>query len=130
DPENPRLMDDLMEVLGAEALDWSYKVECCGGNLLLSRVDIVIKLVGDIVQAALDTGADGIVTACPLCQANLDTRQPGPDRVPVFYFSELLGLALGVDEKLLRSWWKRHIINPEPMLRVKAEVAELFPQYG
>jgi len=129
DPENPRLMDDLMEALGAEALDWSHKVECCGGNLLLSRVDIVIKLVGDIVQAALDTGADGIVTACPLCQANLDTRQPGPDRVPVFYFSELLGLALGVDEKLLRSWWKRHLINPDIMLRAKAEVAELFPQY-
>jgi heterodisulfide reductase subunit B len=123
-------MDDLMEALGAEALDWSHKVECCGRNLLLFRVDIVIKLVGDIVQAALDTGADGIVTACPLCQANLDTRQLDPEKIQIFYFGELLGLALGVDEKLLRSWWKRHIVNPEPMLRAKAEVIELFPQYG
>ena len=130
DPENPRLMDNLMAVLGAEALDWSHKVECCGGNLLLSRADIVIKLVGDIIQAAVDTGADGIVTACPLCQANLDTRQPGPERVPIFYFSELLGLALGVDEKSLRSWWRRHLINPDTMLRARAEVIELFPQYG
>ncbi len=130
DPENPRVMDDLMEALGAEALDWSHKVECCGANLMLSRVDIVIKLVGDIVQAAVDIGADGIVTACPLCQANLDTRQPGPEKIPIFYFSELLGLALGVDEKLVRSWWKRHIISPDIMLRAKAEVIELFPQYG
>ncbi len=130
DPENPRLMDDLMEALGAEALDWSYKVECCGGNLLLSRVDIVTKLVGDIVQAAIDTGADGIVTACPLCQANLDIRQSGPERLPIFYFSELLGLALGVDEKSLKSWWKRHLVSPDIMLSTKAEVVELLPQHG
>ena len=130
DPENPKLMDDLMAALGAEALDWSYKVECCGGNLLLSRADIVTKLVGDITRAAIDAGADGIVTACPLCQANLDTRQTGPDRVYIFYFSELLGLALGVDEQKVMSWWKRHIINPAPMLKAKAEVIELFPQYG
>jgi len=127
DPENPRLMDDLMEALGVEALDWSHKVECCGGNLLLSRADIVVKLVGDIIQAAIDTGANGIVTACPLCQANLDTRQPGPKRLPIFYFSELLGLALGVDEKLLRYWWKRHIISPAAMLSAKAEVIGLLP---
>ena len=120
DPENPRLMDDLMEALGAEALDWSHKVECCGGNLLLSRADIVTKLVGDIVQAAVDTGADGIVTACPLCQANLDTRQLGPERVPIFYFSELLGLALGVDEHSVRSWWKRHIISPDAVLKARS----------
>ena len=129
DPENPRLMDDLMQALGAEALDWSHKVECCGGNLLLSRADIVVKLVGDIVKAALDVGADGIVTACPLCQANLDTRQAGQDKVPIFYFTELLGLALGVDESKLGSWWRRHIVNPNTMLTIKAEVLELFPQY-
>ena len=120
DSENPRLMDDLMVAMGAEALDWSHKVECCGGNLLLSRPDIVVKLVGDIVQAAADAGADGIVTACPLCQANLDTRQHGPVRLPIFYFSELMGLALGVDEKSLRTWWKRHINNTDVVLKVPA----------
>ena len=120
DPENPRMMDDLMAALGAEPLEWSHRVECCGGNLLLSRVDIVIKLVGDIIRAAVAAGADGIVAACPLCQANLDTRQPGPEKLPIFYFSELLGLALGVDENLLKSWWKKHIISPDEALKQKA----------
>ncbi len=117
DPENPRLMDDLLNVLGAEAVDWSHKVECCGGSLLLSRVDIVMKLVEDICRAALEAGAAAIVTACPLCQANLDTRQRSPERIPILYFSELLGLALGVESKAVKSWWKRHINTPEGVLK-------------
>jgi heterodisulfide reductase subunit B len=117
DPENPTLMDSLLNALGAEAVDWSHKVECCGGNLLLSRSDIVIKLVGDICQAAAEAGAEAIVTACPLCQANLDTRQPTPRNVPILHFSELLGLALGVEGKTVNSWGKRHIHNPADILK-------------
>lgn len=117
DPENPRLMDDLMDALGAEALDWSHKVECCGGNLLLSRIDIVIRLVGEICEAAREAGAAAIITACPVCQANLDTRQSGADKIPIFYFSELLGLALGVKKQSVKSWWKRHIVSPEKLLK-------------
>jgi heterodisulfide reductase subunit B len=119
DPENPRLMDDLLNALGAEAVDWSHKVECCGGNLLLARVDIVIKLVGDICQAAEDAGAGAIVTACPLCQANLDTRQPEQHNMPILHFSELMGMALGVDAKTVNSWWKRHIVSPEGALKAQ-----------
>ena len=117
DPENPTLMDSLLNALGAEAIDWSHKVECCGGNLLLSRADIVMKLVGDICQAASEAGAAAIVTACPLCQANLDTRQPGQQKMPILHFSELLGLALGVERKTVNSWWKRHINSPEGILK-------------
>jgi len=120
DPENPMLMDNLLNALGAEAADWSHKVECCGGNLLLSRSDIVIKLVGDICRAALEAGAAAIVTACPLCQANLDTRQPGPQMMPILHFTELLGLALGVDPKTVNSWWKSHINGPESVLKAYA----------
>ncbi len=110
-------MDSLLNALGAEAVGWSHKVECCGGNLLLSRSDIVIKLVGDICQAASDAGAVAIVTACPLCQANLDTRQPAPQKMPILHFSELLGLALGVKGQSVNSWWKRHINSPEGVLK-------------
>ncbi len=117
DPENPTLMDDLLNALGAEAVDWSHKVECCGGNLLLARPDIVIKLVGDLCKAATEAGAAAIVTACPLCQANLDTRQADPEKVPILYFSELMGLALGVEEKTLKSWWKRNINSPVSILK-------------
>ena len=119
DPENPRLMDDLLNSLGAESVDWTHKVDCCGGNLLLARVDIVMKLVGDICRAATEAGAAGIVTACPLCQANLDTRQPGPEKVPILHFSELMGVALGVDGKTVKAWMKRHVISPEGILKTR-----------
>jgi heterodisulfide reductase subunit B len=119
DPENPRLIDDLLITLGAEAVDWSHKVECCGGNLLLARADIVVKLVSDICQAASDAGAAAIVTACPLCMANLDVRQPGPQTIPILHFSELMGLALGADGKTTSSWWKRHVISPEAALKAQ-----------
>jgi heterodisulfide reductase subunit B len=117
DTENPMLMDDLLKALGAETVDWSHKVECCGGNLMLSRSDIVGKLVGDICQATIEAGATAIVTACPLCQANLDTRQSDPKKIPILHFSELLGLALGAKEQTVKAWLRRHINNPQEMLK-------------
>lgn len=122
DPENPTLMDELLRTLGAEVLDWSYKVECCGGNLVLSRADITNRLVRDIVRAANETGAAAIVTACPLCQANLDMRQLGPRKLPVFYFSELMALALGMEPRATRSWWQRHITSPQHLLKSQSLV--------
>jgi heterodisulfide reductase subunit B len=114
DPENPTIMDDLLSALGAESLDWSHKVECCGGNHMLSRPDIVVRLVGDICQAAAEAGASAIVTACPLCEANLDTRQEA--KLPIFYFSELLALALGAETGTVSSWLKRHMHDPAALL--------------
>jgi len=112
DPENPQIMDNVLRTLGAEPVNWTHKVECCGGNLLLARADIVVKLVGDICKAAMDAGASAIITACPLCQANLDGRQDGPDFIPILHFSEVMGLALGAEDKLVKGWWKKHIVNP------------------
>lgn len=117
DPNNPMIMDNLLTAIGAEPLDWTHKVECCGGNLLLARTDIVVKLCNDICQAALDTGAVAIVAACPLCQANLELRQT--IGVPTFYFSELLALALGASAGEMKGWWKRHIQNPVPVLKAQ-----------
>ena len=117
DPNNPMIMDNLLTAIGAEPLDWTHKVECCGGNLLLARTDIVVKLCNDICQAALDAGAVAIVAACPLCQANLELRQT--IGVPTFYFSELLALALGAGAGEMKGWWKRHIQNPLPVLKAQ-----------
>lgn len=116
-PENPMIMDNLLTTIGAEPVEWTHKVDCCGGNLLLSRVDVVIKLCDDICRAAQEAGAVAIVTACPLCQANLELRQTVG--VPTFYFSELLAMALGADKAKLNSWWKRHIQNPAPVLKAQ-----------
>ncbi len=112
DEEQPQAMDNLIEAIGAESLPWSDKTECCGASLSLTRVDIVKKLARDIIEMAKEAGAQAVVTACPLCQANLDMRY-GEDGLPIFYFTELLGLALGIDGK---SWLDRHITDPLPLL--------------
>jgi heterodisulfide reductase subunit B2 len=117
DPENPRILDDLLAALGAEPVEYSHKVECCGGSLLLARADVVIKLVGDICRSARNSGAEAIVTACPLCQTNLDMRQVGSEKIPVLHFSELMGIALGVDSGTSGKWLKRHLVNSEKTLR-------------
>lgn len=113
DPENPQSLDLLMAALGAEAIDWSGKVDCCGGSLSLTRRDIVTKLVGEIVAAAEGVGAEAIVTACPLCQVNLESRQKG-GKLPIFYFSELMGLAFGMRET--GAWFRRHLVSPVALL--------------
>jgi len=115
--ENPVLMDEIMEAIGAEPLDWSGKIDCCGGSLALTRTDIVCKLVEDLVVAARKAGANCLVTACPLCQANVDTRQKGSkdELLPIFYFSELMGISFELPN--IKKWLKKHVISPYKLLR-------------
>ena len=120
--ENPQAMDELLTLLGAETYPWSYKTDCCGGSLMLSRTDIVVQLSGKLLEMAEESGANCVVTACPLCQANLDTRQAeisknlGKEvRFPIFYFTELMGLAMGSEEA--GQWFRRHIVNPSDLLK-------------
>lgn len=122
--ENPQAMDELLSLLGVEVYPWSYKTDCCGGSLMLSRPDIVAQLSGKLIQMAEDAGVDCVVTACPLCQANLDTKQAAISknlgrevRFPTFYFTELLGLALGFGKA--DKWLRRHIVDPRDMLKSK-----------
>jgi heterodisulfide reductase subunit B2 len=114
DTENPVIMDELLTTLGAEVKDWSSKVDCCGGSLSLSKRTIAGKLVNDISYMARKAGAEAIVTACPLCQSNLETRQGGKDKLPIIYFTELMGLAMGIPEA--KSWMKKHLISPLNLL--------------
>jgi heterodisulfide reductase subunit B len=100
--ENPQSMDSIIRALGGTPLDWSYKTECCGVSMTLTRSDIVLKLSNDIFREAKEVGAHAIAVCCPLCQANLDTRQIQiEDRyrvqygIPVLYFTQLMGSAFG-----------------------------------
>lgn len=116
-PENPTVMDEIMEAAGAEVIDWSYKVDCCGGSLSIAVPDIVEKLSGRIVHQAQEAGADAIVTACGICQLNLDMRQPevdGKRQMPVFYFSELTALALGTNR--MKKWAAKHFADTSGLL--------------
>ena len=116
DPENPQSMDMLLDALGAEVRDWSGKVDCCGGSLSLSKREIASRLVAEITEMAQRAGAQAIVTACPLCHSNLEMRQAAgkQNRLPIFYFTELIGLAIGITEA--RSWFKKHMISPLNLL--------------
>lgn len=120
--ENPQTMDALLSLMEVEIHPWSYKTECCGGSLMLARPDIVAELSGKLIQKAEESGANCMVTACPLCQANLDTKQVDISRVlgkdvqfPIFYFTELLGLALG--SRKVGKWTGKHIVNASDLLK-------------
>jgi heterodisulfide reductase subunit B len=115
DPDNPQVMPGLLGALGAEVMPWSNATDCCGAGLSLSRSDVVRGLVGRLADRCLEAGAQAFVTACPLCQVNLEMRQPQAEKVPSFYFTELLGLALGLPEA--QGWWGKHLIDPRPLLR-------------
>ncbi len=116
DPENPQSMDSLLSALGGDVRDWSGKVECCGASLALTKRNIVINLVEDLVKMARDVKADAMVAACPLCNMNVDGRQKlSSDAMPVFYFTELMGLAMGLSGT--NKWWGKHIISPKNLLK-------------
>jgi heterodisulfide reductase subunit B len=104
-PENPEIMDDVIEDIGGVAIDWDYKTECCGANFTIAKPEIVEKLTYRILSSAVESGADAVVVACPFCQLNLDLRQRDVNRsfdeefnIPVLYITQFIGLALGLSE--------------------------------
>ena len=124
DAENPQTMDHLMKRLGAEAIDWGLKTNCCGAGVAFARLDVVLKLSHRILSLAQKSGADCVAVACPMCHANLDMYQKDmtvklgwKTELPVLYFTQLMGLSLGFSPKELLL--DKHITNPLPMLREK-----------
>lgn len=107
DPEDPHVMEGILEDAGVEVLDWAWKVDCCGGSHSLLRPEIVRELSQPLARRAKEAGADVIVVACPLCQANLELYQ-GREGVPVLYFSEVLAMALGIEGG---RWLSRHLVK-------------------
>lgn len=124
DPDNPQKMDELMAAIGAEPVDWAFKTECCGAFHAIPHPEIVLQLTGNILQTAKAAGAEVVAVACPMCQINLDLRQAEvekglgvPVNLPVLYFTQLLGLALGISETNLGL--DRLIVDPKPLLKGK-----------
>ncbi len=133
DPENPQSMDSLLNWVGVETLEWSCKVDCCGAHFSLIKPDIVVDLCAELIESALGVGADAIVVACPMCHANLDTRQDEiaakvghSISLPVLYFSQVMGYALGLEPKTLGL--KRHIIDPLPLMLEKCQQRHSFQE--
>jgi heterodisulfide reductase subunit B len=124
DYENPQNLEGLLKVLGASPLDWSFKTDCCGAGLAVARPDIIDTLVQRLYERALAAGAECLVVSCQMCQANLDLTQERisqkfgkPYYLPVFYFTELVGLALGAPK--VKEWLRGHLVDPLPLLQEK-----------
>jgi heterodisulfide reductase subunit B len=108
DREVPMWLDHLFRRLGAEVVDFPMKVRCCGGMLMTTAEDVGLRLSGDILACAQDSGANVLVTTCPMCQMNLEAYQGQIGRalhrriqLPILFFTQLLGLALGADAEAL-----------------------------
>ncbi|HSB05327.1 MAG TPA: CoB--CoM heterodisulfide reductase iron-sulfur subunit B family protein [Thermodesulfobacteriota bacterium] len=119
--ENPQSMDSIVHALGGQPLPWSFKTECCGNAMTLTRSDMVLKLSNDILREAKEAGANVIAVACPLCQANLDGRQRQIEeayqiryRIAVLYITQLMGLAFGASPKEIGL--QRLLTSPQEVL--------------
>jgi len=120
DQENPTTMDRILEAAGVTVVDYRYKTRCCGGSQTGTLPEIGLDLVRNLLREAHEQGADVISTICPLCQFNLEANQDeirrkyGVRPLPVVYFTQVLGLALGVPGKKLGLG--RSIVPAEPVL--------------
>ncbi|HWR39277.1 MAG TPA: CoB--CoM heterodisulfide reductase iron-sulfur subunit B family protein [Patescibacteria group bacterium] len=102
DYANPQSLENLIVTLGAEPVDFSAKLQCCGFHATYPAENDVIRITGRTNQSAAQAGADCIVTPCPLCQISLDINQQeglraveGSRELPVLHLAQLIGLALG-----------------------------------
>jgi heterodisulfide reductase subunit B len=127
DPENPQILDNLIRALGAEAVDWSHKTVCCGASFAVNDPENALRLSHDILIQAKKAGADSLVVACPLCHANLDLNQQDIEKeygekleMPVFYFSQLMGVALGLEPRALGL--DKNVVEPWDQLSKFIEV--------
>jgi len=113
--EDPMTMDVIMQKLGADAIDWPFKTECCGAGFSVSKTEIVGELSGKIVRNAVDHGAKAIVVACPMCHSNLDMRRPAIESylnmkvdIPVIYITQAIALAMGLSP--IQAGIQRHFV--------------------
>ena len=121
DVESPRFFEDLMVAIGAEPTDFLMKLRCCSAALLITNREAALSMIRNLLENAVQSGASLVVTACPLCQVNLECYQTqvnsefGTDfKMPVMYFTQLVGLALGVPRGKLGIG--SELVNVSPVL--------------
>jgi heterodisulfide reductase subunit B len=106
--ENPTSLQRIATTVGATAATFPSMTRCCGGSLMFTNRKIMLKLTYEILKEAKASGADCVIVACPICQMALDARQIDVEKeynekfdMPILYFTQLIGLAVGIDPKKL-----------------------------
>lgn len=128
DAAAPRYFEDLLAATGATPVDFPYRLRCCGASLMVANRAAALAMVRDLLRSAVQAQADVIATTCPLCQLNLEAYQGDVNRefgteyrVPVLYFTQLMGLAMGIGRKKLGIG--RELIPPTKVLECVARKA-------
>lgn len=123
-PEQPTKLDELMQWLGAEVVDFPVKTHCCGGHMTQISEPQAFELIRRLLHNAAEYRADVIACMCPMCQLNLDGYQSRVNsffgtnfQIPIIFFTQLVGLAFGLDRKKLG--FGKEIVSAEPVLRRK-----------
>ena len=126
--ERPTILHQLIETIGAEAVDFPFATECCGSFQIVSNPDLVTQCAWDILSSALRRGAEALVLTCPLCNFNLGQRQQELVQkysdfqgIPIFYFSQLLALSLQLDPQVCH--FELNYGDPLPLLKRKKLVS-------
>ena len=121
DPEYPTSLDKLMKAIGTTVVDFPVKADCCGGHMTQISDEIALNIIHNLLKNVADHGADMLVTICPMCQLNLDAYQKDVNRalgtnynIPIIYFTQLIGLALGLPADTLG--FGKEIIDAAPAL--------------
>ena len=119
--ENPQSLDRLMEAIGAKPVPYALKTRCCGGGIFMTREEMALEMSHRLLTEAGRGGADCMVVACPLCdmlleayQGKINARFGVRHEMPVLYFSQLVGLALGDGEKELG--FDLRLVSPKRVL--------------
>ncbi len=127
DKERPTLFEELLEALGAQAIDFPFKVECCGSFQSVGAPDVATECAYKILGSAIKNGAEVVVSTCPMCTFNIDQKQADIRRkyldfksIPVLYFTQALGMAMGIDAGSLG--FEQNAVDPLPLLKAKGLV--------
>ena len=117
---NPHSLEDLIEALGGEPVDYAGKTRCCGFHIQLEKEGTAAAMVGQNMRMAKDKGAEAVITPCPLCHLALDGYQQdaasrwGRTDLPTFHLPQLVAFALGVPAEKLGL--KKHLIDPRTVM--------------
>ena len=122
--DRPTILHDLLTAMGADVVDFAFQTECCSSYLTVNSPETTVDCSNSILSSAVGDGADALVVSCPLCFYNLDSRQkeikqahPEFKSLPIYYFTELLGIALGLSRE--ECGLQGHFVDPMPLLEEK-----------